>query len=82
LVGSAKRRIVNPDVLEELGRPVGFLYRLENHRLALPADPDALAVKTKIVGQLNCLRALKFDDFSSLHGKPPLASETFPSQSL
>ena len=55
MVGSAKRRIVNPNIFENHGRPLGPLHGLENHRVALPADPDTLTVETKIVRQLRRL---------------------------
>jgi hypothetical protein len=82
LVGSAKRRIVNPDSFEEHGRPLGSLHGLENHRVALPADPDTFTVETKIVRQLNGLRALEFNDLSSFHGVSPSDSEAIPASSL
>jgi hypothetical protein len=82
LIGPAERRIVNPDIFEERRGPLSVLHGLENHRVALPADSDTLAVETEIVGQLNGLRALEFNDFSSFHGMSPSVSETFPLPSL
>ena len=82
LIGSAELGIVNPDVFEEHGRPLSLLDRLENYRVALPADPDTLAVKAKIVRQLHCLRALEFNDLGGFDGIRPSDRETVQSRSL